>query len=63
MSTQHLPEASTPQELRVNVPLLDREARVVVTPAASGVKPKPLKDAPALRGNKLLAELVVEDRR
>lgn len=63
MSTKHLPGVSLPQELRVKVPLLEREARVVVTPAAPGVKPKPLEDAPALRGDKLMAELVTEDRR
>jgi hypothetical protein len=53
----------TPNEARVRVPLLNHEARIIITPGTPGAKPKPLKDAPTLRGDKLMAELVIEARR
>jgi hypothetical protein len=62
MSPRSLPETSLPQEVRVNVPLLGREARVVVTFAAP-VKPTPLEGSPTPKGDKLIADLVIENRR
>lgn len=62
MST-HDVSRSVAREVWVKAPLLGREARVVVTPSATGVKPEPLKNAPTLQGDKLMAELVTEARR
>lgn len=52
-----------PKTERLYISLLGREVRLTITPPAKAAKPTGLENAPMLRGEGLISDMVRQDRR